>query len=422
MHLLENIEHHRSAEIGFYEEHGGYLALKKAYSMEPGQIIEEVKNAPLRGRGGAGFPSGMKWAVAASSHNKQRVLVCNADEGEPGTFKDRKMLENKPHLILEGLAIAARAIGAEMAIIYLRNEYPRAMRSLIFAIAEAEKRGYIGQNILGSGANLIIKVHRGAGAYICGEETALLESLEGRRGHPRLKPPYPATEGYMGMPTVINNVETLCNVPLIISMGAKAYSEIGTPGSPGPKLFSVSGHVNKPGVYEFPMGITLRELIFEHAGGIRDGRELKGVIPGGISTAVMTPDKLDCPLDFNSIQAYGSSLGTGAVIVMDESTCMVKVARRSSAFFEHESCGKCTPCREGTGWLRSIFERIEHGEGRQGDLELIHDVADNISSTSFCALGEAASISAKSFVSNFKDEFETHIAHGCCVMSTEVVA
>jgi NADH-quinone oxidoreductase subunit F len=418
MYLLKNIENYRSVEIGLYEKHGGYSALRKAYSMKPEEILKEVENAPLRGRGGAGYPSGMKWSIAASTESNLRVLVCNADEGEPGTFKDRKMLEYKPHLIIEGIVIAARAIGAELAFIYLRNEYPRAMRNIIFAITEAEKRGYIGQNILGSKESLILKVHRGAGAYICGEETALLESLEGKRGHPRLKPPYPAVEGFMGLPTVVNNVETLCNVPLIISIGAKAYSEIGTPGSPGPKLFSVSGHVKKPGVYELPMGVTLRELIFEHAGGIRGDKKIKGVIPGGVSTAVMTPDKLDCPLDFNSMKAYGSSLGTGAVIVLDESTCMAKVALRIAAFFEHESCGKCSPCREGTGWLRAIFERIEHGEGRQGDLELINEVADNISSTSFCALGDVAATSAKSYISNYKDEFEAHIAQRCCDVST----
>ncbi len=418
MYLLENIENNRSAEIGFYEKHGGYLALRKAYSMKPEEIIEEVKNAPLRGRGGAGFPSGFKWSIAADSPNKHRILVCNADEGEPGTFKDRKILKNKPHLVIEGIAIASRAIGAQLAFIYLRAEYPDIMRSIVHAIVEAEAKGYIGNNVLGSKNNLTIKVHRGAGAYICGEETALLESLEGKRGHPRIRPPYPAVEGYMGLPTVVNNVETLCNVPLIISIGAKAYSEIGTPGSPGPKLFSISGHVNQPGVYEFPMGVTLRELIFEHAGGIRDGRKLKGVIPGGLSTSVLTPDKIDCPMDFDSMKDCGSSLGTGAVIVLDDSTCMVKVALRAAAFFEHESCGKCTPCREGTGWIKAILERIEHGQGRDGDLDLIHDVADNIASTSFCPLGHVAASSVKSYISNFKDEFEAHIAQGCCVMSS----
>jgi NADH-quinone oxidoreductase subunit F len=412
--LLKNIDNPRSAELGFYEECGGYEALRKAYALTPGRIIGEVRNARLRGRGGAGFEAAVKWAMAADSPIPERVLVCNAEEGEPGTFKDRELLVHKPHMVLEGMVIAARAIGAKQGFMCLRYEYPEGRLSILKAISEAEERGYLGRNILESGQDFSIKVHVGAGAYICGEETALLESLEGRRGQPRIKPPYPAAEGYMGLPTVVNNVETLCNVPLILVLGAKAYSEIGAPGSPGPKLFPVSGHVCRPGLYELPMGITLGELIFEHAGGVRGGRKLKGVIPGGISTPVLTADKLDCRLDFVSVRAQGSSLGSGAVIVFDERTCMVKVALRTAAFFERESCGRCTPCREGTGWLRSVLERIEKGRGRAGDLELLGEVAENMSSTSFCPLGVSAGTVARSYVDNYREEFEAHVARGAC--------
>jgi len=404
MYFLKDMEHPRSTEMDFYEERGGYASLKKAFGMSPLEIVGEIKTARLRGRGGSGYEAGLKWEIVANSENPRRVLVCNADEGEPGTFKDRRLLEQRPHLILEGMIIASRALGAELGFIYLRYEYPKAYNSIMKAIHEAEARGYLGKNILGSGRNFHIKVHQGAGAYICGEETALLESLEGRRGQPRLKPPYPAYEGFMKLPTIVNNVETLCNVPLIIEIGGGAYASIGTEGSPGPKLFSVSGHVERPGIYELPMGTTIRELIYEHAGGIKDGRTLKAVIPGGISTPVLRADRIDSRLDFLSLREQGSALGSGAVMVLDDTTSMARVALRTASFFEHESCSKCTPCREGTGWLKAIFMRLCDGEGRGDDLELIESVSESLVSTSFCPLGVSAGIVARGFARNFRDE------------------
>lgn len=409
MHFLKDIEHPRSAEIEFYEERGGYSSLRKAFTLPPLEIVEEVKTARLRGRGGSGFEAGLKWEIVANSQDPRRVLVCNADEGEPGTFKDRRLLEERPHLVLEGMIIASRALGAELGFIYLRYEYPKAYNNLMKAIKEAEARGYLGKNILGSGMNFQIRVHQGAGAYICGEETALLESLEGRRGHPRLKPPYPAYKGFMGLPTIVNNVETLCNIPLIVDKGGSEYASIGTPGSPGPKLFSVSGHVNKPGIYEFPMGTTIRELIYEHAGGIKDGRALKAIIPGGISTPILTASQVDCKLDFISLREHGSSLGSGAVMVFDETTSIAMLALRTASFFEHESCSKCTPCREGTGWLKAIFKRLDEGQGRSDDLELIEDVSDNLISASFCPLGVSAATVARGFIRSFREELSALI-------------
>jgi len=419
--LLKNIENPNSFDIDEYEKVGGYRSLQKALELQPKEIIEEVKRSGLRGRGGAGFPTGMKWAFASADPKSPKYLLCNADEGEPGTFKDRPILEKNPHLLIEGMAISGYAIGAEYGYIYLRGEYPIAMDILNRAIEQAKRKGYLGDDILGKGIRFNISLHRGAGAYICGEETALIESLEGKRGQPRIKPPFPVNVGAWGMPTVINNVETLSNIPYIIEIGGEEYSKIGPRECPGPKLYSISGHIKRPGVYELPMGTSLREIIYTHAGGIKDDRRLKAVIPGGISTPVLPADKIDCPMDFISIQRFGSMLGSGAIIVMDESVCMVKVSLRAMRFFEHESCGKCTPCREGTGWLRSILQRIEDGNGRDGDIELLLDIAGNIAGKTFCPLGDGAASVLINMIKHFRAEFDQHIKDRVCSPQRAIV-
>ncbi len=408
-YLLLHIDNPHVHRIDGYIKISGYQSLEKALSMKPDEIIDEVKRAGLRGRGGAGFPTAMKWIFARSDKKFPKYLICNADEGEPGTFKDRLILERNPHLLIEGMVISGYAIGAEYGFIYLRGEYPEAFHILNDAIKEAEERNFLGDNILGKGVRFHLRVFRGAGAYICGEETALIESLEGRRGQPRIKPPFPVNEGYNGKPTVINNVETLANIPLIIRIGGEAYSKIGRPECPGPKLYSVSGHVVKPGVYELAMGTTLREIIYEHAGGIRDGRRLKAVIPGGISTPVLPPESIDCPMDFVNMPRYGSMLGSGGVIVFDETTDLVKVCLRVIEFFQHESCGKCTPCREGVGWMRNILRRISLGDGVKEDLKLLEEVADGISGRCFCPLGDGAACVVQNFLKHFRHEFEERL-------------
>ncbi len=413
--LLKNIDSPDSAGIGEYLRTGGYASLKKAFGMEPADIIAEVKAAGLRGRGGAGFPTGMKWDFASRDPKFPKYLICNADEGEPGTFKDRPILEKNPHLLIEGMVISAYALKSERGYIYLRGEYPHARAVLDKAIAEAYEAGFLGGDVAGSGFRFDLSVHQGAGAYICGEETALIDSIEGRRGQPRIKPPFPVNVGAWGKPTVVNNVETLANIPLIVSMGAGRYSEIGNPECPGPKLFSVSCCVERPGVYELPMGTPLREIIYEHAGGVRGGRELKAVIPGGISTPVLTPDVLDCPMDFVNLPKRGSMLGSGAVMVFDDTVCLVRVCWRAMRFFEHESCGKCTPCREGTGWMRNILERMEGGFGRDGDIELLQDIARSITGKTFCPLGDGAAGVVLGFLRNFSDEFMYHITNKKCL-------
>ncbi len=415
--LLKNIENPDSAAIGTYLASGGYEALKKAFDSEPAEIIAEVKSSGLRGRGGAGFPTGMKWDFASRDPKFPKYLICNADEGEPGTFKDRPILEKNPHLLIEGMVISAYALRSERGYIYLRGEYPHAKDVLEKAIAEAYEKGFLGDDIAGRGFRFDLSVHQGAGAYICGEETALIDSIEGRRGQPRIKPPFPVNVGAWGMPTVVNNVETLANIPYIVSIGAEKYSAIGNPECPGPKLFSVSCCVEKPGVYELPMGTSLRDIIYTHAGGVRGGRELKAVIPGGISTPVLPAGEIDCPMDFVSLPKRGSMLGSGAVMVFDETVCMVKVCGRAMKFFEHESCGKCTPCREGTGWMRSIIERIEGGFGRDHDIELLQDIARSIAGKTFCPLGDGAAGVVLGFIKNFSDEFGYHIAHKKCIGS-----
>lgn len=412
--FLKGIENPNSADIKEYQGIGGYKSLSKALDMEQKDIIDEVKKSGLRGRGGAGFPTGMKWTFAAADPKLPKYLLCNADEGEPGTFKDRPILEKNPHLLIEGMVISGYALKAEFGYIYLRGEYPDAKNILERAIKEAYEEGFLGDNIQGRGVRFHLSVHQGAGAYICGEETALIESLEGKKGQPRIKPPFPVNVGVFSMPTIVNNVETFANLPLIIELGAEAYSKIGSPECPGPKLFSVSGHVERPGVYELPMGTSLWEIIYTHCGGVRDGKRLKAVIPGGISTPVLPADNINCPMDFVNMPKHGSMLGSGAVMVFDETTCLVRVSYRALKFFEHESCGKCTPCREGTGWLKNILERIENGKGKMEDLHTLEDVAGNIAGKTFCPLGDGAASVVQNFLKHFRDEFEAHIREAGC--------
>lgn len=400
--------------IDEYVSAGGYQGLKKALSLSPEGLISEIKKANLKGRGGAGFPTAMKWSFAAQAEGTPKYIVCNADEGEPGTFKDKPIMEKNPHTLIEGMTIAAYAINASQGYIYLRGEYPKAYKTLEIAIVEAREKGFLGNSILGSSLSFDLHLHKGAGAYICGEETALLDSLEGKRGIPRVKPPFPVVAGYMGKPTVVNNVETFACATMIMEIGAEGFLSIGPKDSPGPKLFSVSGKVEKPGVYEVPMGTTLRELIYEHCGGILGGKKIKGVIPGGVSTPIVDESGLDCPLDFISMHDCGSMLGSGAVIVFDEDDCMVRASARTAMFFEHESCGKCTPCREGTGWLRAILYRIEQGQGNERDLDLISQISDNIQGNCFCALGDGAAMAASTFLDKYRGEFEAHVTKGRC--------
>ncbi|TAN43744.1 MAG: NADH oxidoreductase (quinone) subunit F [Nitrospirae bacterium] len=407
--LLKHIEYPGSTELKGYCESGGYKALSKALDMKPADIVNEVRRSGLRGRGGAGFPTGMKWTIASMDPKKPKYIICNADEGEPGTFKDRPILEKNPHLLIEGMAVSAYAIQAEYGYIYLRGEYPQAKEIVEKAIKDAYSAGYLGDNILGKGFKFHLFVYFGAGAYICGEETAMIESLEGKRGQPRIKPPFPVNEGFLAKPTVINNVETFANIPHIVEIGADAYLKIGSPESPGPKLFSVSGSVNKPGVYELPMGTTLREIIYGHCGGIKNGKELKAVIPGGVSTPIMTADKIDCPMDFVSLPRYGSMLGSGGIIVFDETADLLKVCLRIMEFFDHESCGKCTPCREGVGWLVAVLRRMSTGSGNPGDIELLTEISKNILGKCFCALGDGAAMVVQGFLNNFRSEMEAGI-------------
>jgi len=401
--------------IDEYIAHGGYQALPKALrEFQPDQLIEEVKKSGLRGRGGAGFPCGLKWGFIPRDSPKPKYLVCNSDESEPGTFKDRMLIEEEPHQLIEGIAISSYAIGCHLAFIYCRGEFVHGARVLQRALADAYAGGYLGKNILGSGFDLDLYVHRGAGAYICGEETGLLESLEGKRGQPRMKPPFPAIAGLYRSPTVVNNVETLSNIPHIVVRGADWFAGMGPSRSAGPRLFSVSGHVERPGNYELPMSITLRELIFEHAGGMRDGRRLKAVIPGGSSAPVLTEQHLDVTMDFESLAAAGSMGGSGGVIVMDDTACMVRVGEIVSRFYHHESCGQCTQCREGTAWLHKVLRRIERGRGRREDLDLLLDMCDNMKGKTICVLSDAAAMPIESYLKYFREEFEAHVRERAC--------
>jgi NADH-quinone oxidoreductase subunit F len=416
--LTKNMDVPNLQQIAVYESLGGYKNLAKAlkeYSQD--SIVDIVKKSGLRGRGGAGFPTGMKWGFVPKDSGKPIYLCVNADESEPGTFKDRLIIEKDPHQLIEGTVISAYALDCHRAFIYIRGEFVYGAGVLNKAIEEALDKGYLGKNILDSGFDLDLTVHRGAGAYICGEETALLESVEGKRGHPRLKPPFPAVVGLYGAPTVINNVETLANVPHIIENGAEWYASIGTERNAGTRLFGVSGHVKKRGVYELPMGTSLKELIYDHCGGMRDGRQLKAIVPGGSSVPVLTADQIDVALDFDSVAKAGSMLGSAGVIVMDESTCMVKAAKVLAKFYAEESCGQCSQCREGTEWLYRILTRIENGNGRTGELELMLDICANMKGKTICPLSDAAAMPIESYIQKFYDEFAAHIKEQRCVVA-----
>ncbi len=407
-YLLPGIRDLHKIEI--YEKHGGYEALKKALGMKPDAVIEEVKKSNLRGRGGACFPTGLKWSFMPKKSDKPKYLCVNADEGEPGTFKDREILGQNPHVLIEGTLIASYAMGVKTAYVYIRGEYVKWMNILEKAIEEAYEKGYIGKNIAGSKYSVDIYVHRGAGAYICGEESSLMNSLEGERGYPRVRPPFPAQFGLWGCPTTINNVETLANVPVIITHGADWYLKIGYEKHPGTLLYGVSGHVKKPGIFELPTGVLLTDLIFNHAGGVRGDKKIKAVIPGGSSTPILRGDNIeDVRMDADSLIKAGSSIGTGGVIVMDEDTDIPLVLERIAHFYHHESCGQCTPCREGTGWMEKILNRINRAEGTMKDLDILMDVANNIEGNTICALGDAAAWPVQSALKNFREEFEAKV-------------
>lgn len=402
-----------------YLKVGGYEAWKKILTKKipPEDVIDIVKKSGLRGRGGAGFPTGLKWSFMPRNSPGQKYIICNSDESEPGTFKDRNILRYNPHAVIEGMAIAAYAIGATTGYNYLRGEFHHEpFERFEEALAIARREGLIGKNILGSGVEVELHAHLGAGAYICGEETALLESLEGKKGQPRFKPPFPANFGLYGRPTTINNTETLASVPSIIRNGDEWFLKIGKPNNGGPKIFSVSGHVNRPGNYEVPLGTPFRDLL-EMAGGVRGGRKLKAVIPGGSSMPVLTADvMMDVNMDYDSLAKAGSALGSGGVIVMDDTTCMVKTLLRISRFYYAESCGQCTPCREGTGWMWRVINRIEHGKGRPDDLDLLLKTAGRIEGRTICAFGDAAAWPVQSFIKRFREEFVYHIEHKCCMV------
>jgi NADH-quinone oxidoreductase subunit F len=393
---------------------GGYQALRTALEMEPAALIDLVKASGLRGRGGAGFPTGMKWSFVPQDTGKPTYVTVNFDESEPGTANNRELVEREPHQLLEGSAIAALAVRCETVFVYCRGEFLWPGTVLQRAIDEAYAGGYFGADVLGSGKRVDVILHRGAGAYICGEETALLSSLEGFRGQPRLRPPFPAVEGLYASPTVINNVETLCNVPHIVNHGADWFRSMGTEKAPGTKMFTLSGKVERPGNYELPLGTPFRVLLEEFGGGVLGGKGLKAWTPGGSSTPFLTAGHLEVGLDFESIQAAGSLLGTGAVMVLDETDCMVEAARRLVEFYAHESCGKCTPCREGTWWATRVLGRIEEGYGREEDLPLMGEMGDNILFRAFCALADGAVSPISSTLAHFMDEYEAHVREGRC--------
>jgi NADH-quinone oxidoreductase subunit F len=397
-----------------YRREGGYEGLRAALGMPAADVIQLVKDSGLRGRGGAGFPTGMKWSFVPMDTGKPTYVVVNFDESEPGTFNNRELVEREPHALIEGTAIAARAIECHTAFIYVRGEYLWQGRILQRALDEAYAAGVLGADALGSGYDLDIVLHRGAGAYICGEETALLSSLEGFRGQPRLRPPFPAVEGLYASPTVVNNVETLMNVPHIVNNGADWFKEVGTEKAPGTKMFTISGKVERPGNYELPLGTPLRVLLEEHAGGVLGGKALKAWTPGGSSTPFLTADHADVGLDFESIAAAGSLLGTGAVIVLDETDCMVEAARRLLEFYAHESCGKCTPCREGTWWAERVLGRIADGYGHAEDIPVMADMGKHIMFRAFCALADGAASVIDSSLKHFREEFEEHVRLGRC--------
>ena len=410
-------------EIGAYIKAGGYRALKKAFAMKPDDVTAEIKKSNLRGRGGAGFPTGLKWSFIPKANTKQRYLVCNADESEPGTFKDRELMITNPHLLIEGMIISSYAIGAKRCYIYIRGEFAKEAGIIETCVNEAAGKGFLGENILDSGFDLEIVVHRGAGAYICGEETALLESIEGKRGLPRLKPPFPAVVGLFGCPTVINNAETLASVPAIIENGGDWYSKLGAGKSAGTKLFSVSGPVKKPGVYEIELGMPFKKFLEEYAGGMLEGSKLKAVIPGGSSVPVLTSaEALKMNLDYESVQQAGSMLGSGGIIIIDDKACMVETLLVLARFYHHESCGQCTPCREGGGWIEKLLRKVEAGKGKESDITLIYSIAENMLSRTLCPLGDALAMPVMSFITKFRSEFEAHAAgNGCVNRKSEIV-
>ncbi len=411
--LSDNWDADRSWTRASYERSGGYSALRTALGMEPGDVVQLVKDSGLRGRGGAGFPTGMKWGFIPQDNPNPKYLVVNADESEPGTCKDIPLMMASPHTLVEGVIISSFAIRANVAFIYVRGEVLHVVRRLQSAVREAYAAGHLGKNIHGSGYDLDVVVHAGAGAYICGEETALLDSLEGRRGQPRLRPPFPAVAGLYASPTVINNVESIASVPAIVKNGATWFSSMGTEKSKGMTLYSLSGHVVRPGQYEAPLGITLRQLL-DLAGGVRPGHELKFWTPGGSSTPILTAEHLDVPLDYEGVGEAGSMLGTKALQIFDETTCVVRSVLRWTEFYKHESCGKCTPCREGTWWLVQVLNRLEHGEGTEADLESLLDQCDNILGRSFCALGDGATSPITSSIEYFRDEYLAHLEQQGC--------
>lgn len=411
--LTDTWDKDSSWRLATYERAGGYAGLKKALTMEPAGVVQVVKDSGLRGRGGAGFPTGMKWGFLPPPDGGPRYLVVNADESEPGTCKDIPLMMTSPQHLIEGVIITSYAVGSDHAFIYVRGEVLHVYRRLLNAVDEAYRAGYLGKNIQGSGFDLDVTVHAGAGAYICGEETALLDSLEGLRGQPRLKPPFPAVAGLYARPTVVNNVESIASVPAIITRGADWFASMGTERSQGHGMFSLSGHVTRPGQYEAPFGITLRELL-DMSGGVRAGHELKFWTPGGSSTPIFTAEHLDTPLDYESVGAAGSMLGTRGLQIFDETVCVVRAVSRWIDFYAHESCGKCTPCREGTYWLKQVLHRIEEGAGTEGDLELLLDLCDNIVGRAFCALGDSVAAPIGSSIKYFRDEYQAHIdGHGC---------
>jgi NADH-quinone oxidoreductase subunit F len=406
--VLTGVETRDLTKLDEYRAIGGYSTLEKARSMAPQEIVDAVSEANLRGRGGAGFPMGRKLSLVPPPDKRSgpSYVVANADESEPGSFKDREIMGRAPHRFIEGCLIAAHAIQSQNVFVYIRGEYLAEYEVLARAVEEARAAGVLG--------DVDVLVHRGAGAYICGEETALLESLEGSRGQPRPRPPFPPVAGLYMQPTLINNVQTLASVPAILQLGVERYKELGAESAPGTVVYSLSGNVNRPGDYELPLGTTIRELIFEHGHGVAEGRALKAIIPGGSSVPIFTPDQLDVPLDFDSVQAAGSYLGSAAIIVVDDRACMVQLALRAEKFYMHESCGKCTPCREGTRWLVQLLEKIEAGDGTQDDFDLFVDVCDRIEGKSLCALGDFAVWCVGSYAEKFRDEFQQHIDEGRC--------
>ena len=417
--LFKNIHDPRVKEIDRYIELGGYAAARKAVKeMTPAETIDLTKASGLRGRGGAGFPTGLKWSFVPKNTGKPIYLCCNADESEPGTCKDRVILERDPHQLIEGIIIASYAVDCHIAFIYIRGEFAYAYRVLEKALAEARAKGFIGSKVFGSNYDLEIILHSGAGAYICGEETGLLESLEGKRGHPRQKPPFPAVQGLYGSPTVVNNVETLANLPHLFNRGADWFKSIGSnEKNAGPKLYCVSGHVNKPAVVERELGIPLPELINDVCGGVRSGHQLKGVIPGGSSVPILTADEIDVRMDFDSLAAKGTLLGSAGCMVIDETVCMVKLAWRTARFYAEETCGQCTQCREGTWWMEQVLHRIEHGQGKMSDLKTILDMCSNMKGVTICVLSDACAMPVEAMINKYREEFEYHITEKRCMVS-----